>query len=623
MTLPARRVIGSVMASLLGMIAAANANHQVRDTSTVQSRNGTAAIVGVVTTPDGAVAAPVRRATVQLTGSGQARPQLAITDDAGRFVFAGLSAGSFSLSATKPAYVPAFYGARRPGLGPAVPIAIADGAHINVAITMLHGGVITGTIVDPNGRPASDVSVEAISYQRQSSTGALTPSARPSPVQTITDDRGAYRIFGLAPGTYAVVAAARWPAGELTPTTAEELTWADQQTAAARSGRSLASPATLPAPKRPQGYAAVYYPGTTSAASASLIELAAGETRDGVRIPLQYVPTATVEGTVVGPGGLPAVGATVRVLSTASNDSKSVTLSMAGRGTPTTRTADGHFKFEGLAPGEYILWGEAGPTCPIGPPTPGSDTIGAIATPELWGRVTVGVTGDDRRDMTLQLQPGGRVTGRLAFTGSTLTPPTDFSRVQVILDSVDTVSPVTQAGRGTAVHPDGTFLITGVPPGQYRLRASILPGRGAGDAGWALQSAMSGDRDVIDQPFDLAPGISVDGLVVSFVDRPTAITGTLFDAAGHPTPAFAIVAFPTDPASWLPGSRRTKAARPGADGRFTIAGLPAGQYLLAVVTDFEPADLSDPRFLEQLRATSIPVTLTDGQQARQDIKIGG
>jgi len=52
---------------------------------------------------------------------------------------------------------------------------------------------------------------------------------------------------------------------------------------------------------------------------------------------------------------------------------------------------------------------------------------------------------------------------------------------------------------------------------------------------------------------------------------------------------------------------------------FTITDLPAGEYLIAALTDVEPADLADPAFLSQIVPAAIPVTLREGEKKTQDL----
>jgi hypothetical protein len=106
---------------------------------------------------------PVRRAIVTLTNAAAAGgrgvpgpatgPTSVVTDDAGRFTFTGLPAGRFAISAAKPAFLNASYGAKRPGR-PGTPIQLADGQRLtDLTIRMSRGGVITGAITNQSGEP--------------------------------------------------------------------------------------------------------------------------------------------------------------------------------------------------------------------------------------------------------------------------------------------------------------------------------------------------------------------------------------------------------------------------------------------------------------------------------------
>jgi hypothetical protein len=64
-----------------------------------------------------------------------------------------------------------------------------------------------------------------------------------------------------------------------------------------------------------------------------------------------------------------------------------------------------------------------------------------------------------------------------------------------------------------------------------------------------------------------------------------------------------------------------KSTRPATDGRFVFADLPAGAYVLAAVDDLEPSDLNDPKFLEALSHAGIPVSLSEGEKKRQDVRL--
>jgi hypothetical protein len=81
--------------------------------------------------------------------------------------------------------------------------------------------------------------------------------------------------------------------------------------------------------------------------------------------------------------------------------------------------------------------------------------------------------------------------------------------------------------------------------------------------------------------------------------------------------------FTTDRSYWTPRSRRVRSTRPATDGKFSMIGLPPGDYFIAALTDFEPVEMNDATFLAGLVNASIKVTLTEGQRTTQDLKLAG
>ena len=119
------------------------------------------------------------------------------------------------------------------------------------------------------------------------------------------------------------------------------------------------------------------------------------------------------------------------------------------------------------------------------------------------------------------------------------------------------------------------------------------------------------------------PGVDVSNVVVTFTDKPSELSGTVFDGLGRVTPNFPIVVFSTDQAYWTPSSRHVQTARPSSDGQFKVTGLPAGEYYVCAVTAVDRTEVYDPAFLEQLVAVSFKITIADGQKLKQDLRLGG
>jgi hypothetical protein len=123
--------------------------------TTQPAATGTGIIAGYVTTAGSG--GPVRRARVTLSGGELRGGRSTLTNDEGRFTFAALPAGRFTLRASKAGYVDVPFGAKRPGR-PGTPIQLVDKQKLeNANIALPKGAVITGVVIDESGerwRPA-------------------------------------------------------------------------------------------------------------------------------------------------------------------------------------------------------------------------------------------------------------------------------------------------------------------------------------------------------------------------------------------------------------------------------------------------------------------------------------
>lgn len=603
---------------------------------------GTGLIAGTVFT-DEATPRPVRRASVMLA-SGELRfPQTVATDDTGRFVFANLAAGNYTLVATKPGYVSATYGAKRPGRGTGVPIAVLEGQRVtDISLKMLHGGVITGTVRSVAGQPVPSLGVQV--YQVDTVGGARHLSIS-APGNTTTDDRGIYRAFGLAPGDY-VVQITVSPSmigglqGDSRLVTPAEVQWAAQSGAAAAPG-NVGVEGLGPAPARGQtvAYASLYFPGTADANAASVVTLGPEETRTGVDLTMAFVPTARIAGNVLDPDGRPMPGAQIS-LTTAGSVSDFARL-FEGIARSMSRTgADGSFTITGVTPGQYAINARAAARDASGR-SPGQgpgaliSVAGLMGMPggaSFWASADLSVNGVDIPDVVLRLQPGMSVSGKVVFEGAS-PQPSDPTKTRISLTPPPTgSSPLEQVasmmlgGTQATVEADGTFVVRGVAPSKYRVTVTgqgMFMGQQLPGSTWTLKSAMLSGRDVVDLPFEVRPNEDAAGLVVTFTDRPTEISGSLVDRAGRPAPGFPIVVFSTDRAYWTIGSRRIQQVRPSSDGKYKLSGLPAGEYYMCAVTDLDQSQLYDPSALDALAAGSFKITLADGEKKVQDLKLAG
>jgi len=69
--------------------------------------------------------------------------------------------------------------------------------------------------------------------------------------------------------------------------------------------------------------------------------------------------------------------------------------------------------------------------------------------------------------------------------------------------------------------------------------------------------------------------------------------------------------------------RRVRNLRPAADGRFSVSGLPPGDYLIGAVTDVQNGEWNDPDFLAILAGAAVRVSLAEGVMTTQDLRLSG
>jgi hypothetical protein len=578
----------------------------VRDRVAVPAA-GTGSIQGIVYI-DGPEPRPARRARVVVSSSDTPTRASVITDDDGRFTVTGLPAGRFTLSVTKDAFVTTAFGARRPGR-PGTSIALNEGEQLKgLTIRLPRGAVISGQVSDLAGQPAAGVQVRAMRHVFGTDGKRLLV---PVGAGATTDDRGMYRMYGFPPGDYTVGATVPRDAfassTDLIPTTEAEMAATRQAIAggsAAIPGQAAAAHELPPLP-RPVSFASVYHPGTTRVDDAAVIPLEAGEERGGVDLQIQLAPTARVEGTIAAPEGVQTGLIVVNLIATGS-----AAPPFMGEGYKGTRPdADGRFAFTSVAPGGYAIVARAG--------APAKEK--GASGPPLWAAADLDVQGADVSNISLQLQEGTSVEGRIAFDATSTPVAGDLPRFQVMLESAAAGNQVSLGATPAQSDATGAFRVSGVAPGRYRL--SVQPLRGLLPA-WGVKAAVLNGRDVRLEPFDVAFGENISDIVVTLTDHPAEIRGTLQDTSGAPSSDYFIIVFPVDPGLRVTQPARVQATRPAQDGSYR-ARVPPGEYLLVALIDVEQNEWRDPAFLQRIAANALRFTLGDGEQKVQDLRLGG
>jgi hypothetical protein len=621
--------------------AVVSVSGQVRDGG-AQPTAGSSAIVGQVLTND-PQPRPVRGAIVTVSGD-VAGSRSVVTDDQGRFEVGGLAAGRFVVAAAKAAFLPAAFGAVRPGRAGSA-VVLEPGQRFTAVLRMMRGSVLSGVVRDEHGLPAAGVEVVAINAR--GAQPGLPAQSRP----VGTDDRGAFRLFGLMPGDYYLSATPRLrSAGQIQQRTTAEIDAAlaglRQRQGSTTAPPPRGGPSSVAAEPMSVTYAATFLPGVSQMRHATRIRVGVEEERTGLDFALAPVRVAAIEGAISGDiTSLAAVQLSIMLINEQGDPSGMVSTS----GSPVLTVppdGSGRFQYTNVRPGTYRIVARTarGSANESAKPEPASVmTVGGggggggfkpaepagPAGAYYYAIADVDVDGQDVRGVALALQPGSSFSGRIRFDGATHAPPADLTTWQVRLASPGG-SYMATTGRtllGTSLNStppvpvgaDGRFEFNNIAPGRYLLDVTG-PER---KDGWWVRSAIVDGRDLLDVPPQFAPGLDVRGVAVTLSDRHTELAGTLQTPVGVPAPDYFVLAFPADSALWRAGSRRVQTARPATDGAFVLRGLPPGDYLVAALTDVTPGDLNDAAFLRQASQASVAVALGEGERTVQHLRLAG
>jgi hypothetical protein len=463
---------------VLGAAAPAAAQRDVRPTAkpAAATSDGKGTDVSVVVLGDDQAARPLRRVSVSLQLGLLSAPRTVVTDDDGRAVFTAVAPGNYLLIAFKPGYVRTYYGSKTPGRGPGVAVAVLEGKPVpELRMKVPRGGVISGTVRSVTGRPAANQMVQVMSPNMMKNLN-LEAISESTTTAAMTDDRGIYRVYGLAPGSYIVSVSSTGMGAEFRQVTAEQVQWASALSASGTLP-AASEPPPPPPPSAPASFSSVFYPGTANAADAQPVAVEAGQERLGVDFGIMLVPTAQISGRLVDPEGRPQPNQSVTLRAPASSPMGLEFIESIGFGGGGRTGPDGTFTLTGVKPGRYTVSARA----TIKPPNEPAATAQANAMGEAlamlgmgggthWASEEITVAGRDITDVTLVLKPSLTITGKVVYEASTLKAPEDMTTVRLALTSVsnEPASAVTTmlqsmlGGSSVTVAADGTFVAKGL-----------------------------------------------------------------------------------------------------------------------------------------------------------------
>jgi protocatechuate 3,4-dioxygenase beta subunit len=531
-------------------------------------------------------------------------PRAVMTTAGGEFVFRDLPAGRYSITASAFGYANNDY--------PRHFVDLANSAKPSlVAVRLWKYGSIAGTVVDERGEPVAGVPVSAL--RRTVDAGGISFRRE---ADALSDDRGAYRIAQLSPGSYAIgalstnVALPAAMAAEIdgTPLPGMGQTFLDLLRAGievpvadgVRIGDSMLlrqGPAVAIAPDgRRLMYSNTFSPGTDNPEDATVISLTSGASRTNIDVPIRLSPAVSVSGTATGPNG-PIGNLAIRL--NPQYRLTSTTFSPVGTSSAVT-DANGRFTFPAVTPGPYNLTAQLAIFSETG------------SIPALFATQSLTVADKDLSGLAVMLRPGIHVSGRVEFTGANATV---ISNSQPFVFSLQPVGTDLWRTLPVRITSGDTFTTAGDPPGRYVPSVNTI-------VGWALQSISRGARRLPDDVIELESDDITD-LVLTFSKNLTRVSGSIVDPSAAADADADVIVFPADTTLWRNGvmtNRRERGMHATPAGTFQFTGLAPGAYYIAAVGARWSGDWRDPEFLESVIEGATRFTLGDGAEQRLVLK---
>jgi protocatechuate 3,4-dioxygenase beta subunit len=442
------------------------------------------------------------------------------TDAEGRYRVAGVPPGRYVIAPIAPAYVLQEMNSFPPGK----PLTLSAGDSVEDAdFRIVRGGVVTGRVTDSDGNPVVAEPVQVASADSSNGETRTPPGFISSQNDRSTDDRGVYRIYGLPSGRYRV--------------------------SVGSDGRTFRAPGS-------KYYRRTFYPSASEESQGKIVEVTEGGVSEDVDITLGAAErTFRISGRFVMADTNQPVQVTGFGYGQVDPNSRRLMGDYSGGGS----NARGEFQAMGLAPGRYKIFAYPSP----------------LDAADWYSDTTdFEITDSDVSGIVVKLRRGASLSGVVTLEGVS-----DRATAARLLAGARVYGFPEQGGgndgpggflRPVPLAPDGSFRLTGVRPGKFRLNFNSEV------KGLSLSRIEVGGV-VQRESVQVAEGAQVSDVRLVLVYGSAVLRGQLnFPGGGAPPQGTRMIVVARRVGS--NDDQWSKGAEADARGRFQLEGLAAGEY---------------------------------------------
>jgi len=331
-------------------------------------------------------------------------------------------------------------------------------------------------------------------------------------------------------------------------------------------------------------YVPTFHPGTPDVSQATVVEVDPGTETSGIDLDLRQARAVMVRGRVMVDGPVKSLrGIYVSLVPRGFEGN----YSLSNYGGP-VENESGDFEIRGVPPGPYNLsayWNDG--------------------RRQLYGRVPVEVGSANLEGVNFVLANPITLAGRVRVEGG---GQFDFTRLGLWLLSVDKA----MGSGGAQVKPDGTFLIENVYDGNYRLRISGFPEE------YYVKSAREGGSDVLESGLAISRSQLPSRLEIVLSPDGGCVDGTVLKDQ-LPVSAAMVVLVPDPPHRDREEMYSIKVT--DGFGRFSMLGLPPGDFKLFAWEPVHGTNYTDPDFFQAFEDRGTGVHIEEKQTQTVQLEV--